>query len=81
MPLTHTTAPAGDQLPEIEVQLLELAAGGASTVQLAAALHCSDADLRRLIADVEQRLDCDSLSCAAIAAASTGVIHPPARRR
>ena len=80
MPLTHVTAPAGDQLPEIEVQLLELAAGGASTVQLAAALHCSDADLRRLIPDVEQRLNCDSLSCAAIAAAATGLIHAPARR-
>ena len=81
MPLTHVTAPAGDQLPEIEVQLLELAAGGASTVQLAAALHCSDADLRRLITDVEQRLDCDSLSCAATAAATTALIHAPARRR
>ena len=80
MPLTHATTPAGDRLPEIEVQLLELAAGGASTIQLAAALHCSDADLRRLITDVEQRLNCDSLSCAAIAAAATGLIHAPARR-
>ena len=81
MPLTHTTTPAGDQLPEIERHLLELAAGGASTTQLAAGLHCSDADLRRLIADVEQRLDCDSLSCAAAAAVATGVIHAPPRRR
>ncbi|HET8949197.1 MAG TPA: hypothetical protein VFN44_01765 [Solirubrobacteraceae bacterium] len=78
MPLTHTTEPTGDQLREIEVQLLELAAGGASTTQLAAGLHCSDAELRHLIAVVEQRLDCDSLSCAAAAAAATGAIHAPA---
>ena len=81
MSLTPTPAPAGDRLPEIELQLLELAAGGASTAKLAAALHCSDADVRHLIADVEQRLDCDSLSCAAAAAVATGVIHAPARRR
>jgi hypothetical protein len=77
MPLTHPTEPSGDQLREIEVQLLELAAGGASTTQLAAGLHCSDAELRHLIAVDEQRLDCASLSCAAAAAAATGVIHAP----
>ena len=68
-----TSAP----IPQIELRLLELAAGGASVAQLSTRLHRSDADVRHLIADVEHRLDCDSLSLATAAALATGVIHRP----
>jgi hypothetical protein len=74
---TYRPAHPGEHLPEIELRLLELAAGGASIAQLSTRLHRSDADVRHLIADVEHRLDCDSLSLATASALATGVIHRP----
>ena len=81
MPLTHTTRPPAINCPRSRCSSWSSRQAARAPSSSRPALHCSDADLRRLIADVEQRLDCDSLSCAAIAAAATGVIHAPARRR